>query len=188
MPKSSTATKRTPRTENDNSQRSENVIVPGLRANEYYPSPSWCVTLILDQVNLKQPVLDAGAGSGNIYYEVIKRYPNVVGVDIDPKFSPCVTSNYLEYGLDYGTTIMNPPFSLWMEFVQHARKNSEHVLALGRLDMLSSVKRHDFMRDTHPNVYVLSRRPSFTGDGATDSRSYAWFEWPGEGRWEVLHG
>ncbi len=38
------------------------------------------------------------------------------------------------------------------------------------------------------DVFVLSRRPSFLGNGMTDSSAYAWFVWgPGRGgRWSLL--
>lgn len=48
-------------------------------------------------------------------------------------------------------------------------------------------RRADFHRRHPSDVFVLPRRPSFTG-GGTDATEYAWFVWgPGRGnRWYVL--
>jgi hypothetical protein len=49
---------------------------------------------------------------------------------------------------------------------------------------------YEFFRTpaTACDVYVLSKRPSFSGNGKTDATAYAWFLFgPGRGgRWQVL--
>jgi len=74
--------------------------------------------------------------------------------------------------------ITNPPYSLAMEFVEHALTMADNVAMLLRLNFLASEKRAGFMRAHPPDVYVLPNRPSFTPDGKTDSIEYAWFVWP----------
>lgn len=87
--------------------------------------------------------------------------------------------------------ITNPPFSLAMEFVRRALqevKGQATVCMLLRLAFLASKQRAEFHRANPSDVYVLSKRPSFTSDGKSDSADYAWFLWgPGRGgHWEVL--
>lgn len=73
--------------------------------------------------------------------------------------------------------ITNPPFSLAQEFCQHALVYSEEVCMLLRLNFLGAQKRRDWWMAHEPNaLFVLSKRPDFTGDGG-DSCEYAWFYW-----------
>lgn len=76
-----------------------------------------------------------------------------------------------------GVIITNPPFSLALEFCEHARRHAPEVLMLLRLNFLGSQKRHDWWKRNEPNaLFVLSDRPDFTGGGG-DSCEYAWFAW-----------
>ena len=90
---------------------------------------------------------------------------------------------------DFDAVIMNPPYKQAMEFVQRARKlmGRRTVAALLRLSFLESQKRRAFWQENPADVYVLSRRPSFTA-GGTDSAAYAWFVWSREpgGRLSIL--
>lgn len=87
--------------------------------------------------------------------------------------------------------IANPPYSIALEFIEAAlsmRKSQGVVAFLLRINFLGSQERADWHR-AHPcKLYVLPRRPSFTG-GGTDATEYAWFVW-GEGHeagtWEIL--
>lgn len=78
----------------------------------------------------------------------------------------------------YDLIITNPPFSLAMEFLQKSLAEADTVIYLLRLNFLGSKKRQAFWFANRPShVLVLSSRPSFTGDGHTDSIEYAWFCW-----------
>lgn len=86
----------------------------------------------------------------------------------------------------FNVIITNPPFYLAEEIVRKALRCADHVAMLLRLAFLESRRREAFHEEHPSNVYVLSRRPSFMANGMTDSAAYAWFKWPGEGRWEIL--
>ncbi|MEO6575502.1 MAG: hypothetical protein ABIP89_16760, partial [Polyangiaceae bacterium] len=96
--------------------------------------------------------------------------------------------------LDLGLVISNPPFSLAQAFVQKsldlAKPTRATVAVLLRLAFLESKKRAKFHADNPSDVFVLTERPSFTGDGKSDSCAYAWFCFgPGRGnRWSILEG
>jgi hypothetical protein len=87
--------------------------------------------------------------------------------------------------------IMNPPYKLAVEFVQHAIAiGVPYVVALLRLNFLAGQKRAPWMRDYCPHVAVLPRRPGFMPDkpGRTDGAEYAWMCWGwSRGTWEILH-
>jgi hypothetical protein len=93
--------------------------------------------------------------------------------------------NDLTYGYDYlldnvayGCVVTNPPFSLAIEFCDHAIKRALHVFMLLRLNFLASKKRRDWWLKHRPDaLFILSERPSFTDNGKTDATDYAWFYW-----------
>ncbi len=73
--------------------------------------------------------------------------------------------------------ITNPPFSLAFEFAQHAVAHAPEVMLLLRLNFLASMKRRAWFLANEPSaLFVLSKRPDFTGGGG-DSCDYAWFYW-----------
>lgn len=74
--------------------------------------------------------------------------------------------------------VTNPPYSLAFEFCQHSVAMSEHVFLLLRLNFLASQKRREWFKAHEPSaLFILSERPSFTGNGKTDATDYAWFYW-----------
>lgn len=79
------------------------------------------------------------------------------------------------------TIITNPPFSIAETFLRKtfeiSKKNDSDVIMLLRLNFLGAQKRKTFWSEFPVSkIYVLSKRPSFTGKG-TDSTEYAWFIW-----------
>lgn len=115
----------------------------------------------------------------------------VVGVDVDPEasgFSACnraVVSDWREtcrdqiigpLPYDQALIIGNPPYGVkrkgeWQEHVEHAFlvAPEANVVFVLKLSFLAGLRRHAFWKKHPPwKVEVLSRRPSFTGDGNTD--------------------
>ena len=78
---------------------------------------------------------------------------------------------------------MNPPYKHAAEFIRaalHERVIGTKIAVLLRLNFLgSSRKRLDLVGPKAPlrSVIVMSKRPSFTGDGRTDACDYAWMVW-----------
>jgi hypothetical protein len=75
----------------------------------------------------------------------------------------------------------NPPYGAAAEHVARALGCAPVVAMLLRLNFLGSQKRLDFWRRNPADVYVLSERPSFDGEG-TDATEYAWFVWTPESK------
>ncbi len=76
-----------------------------------------------------------------------------------------------------GCILTNPPYSLALEFCDHALRHAPEVIMLLRLNFLGAQKRYDWWTKNEPNaLYILSERPDFTGGGG-DSTEYAWFIW-----------
>jgi len=75
--------------------------------------------------------------------------------------------------------ITNPPFFLAMELIQTLMRQfpHAHVVQLLRMNFWGTKKRQPFFEKYPPDMYVLPNRPSFKGEGKTDSIEYAWFVW-----------
>lgn len=87
-------------------------------------------------------------------------------------------ADFLEFDSYKPCILTNPPFSLAEEFITVARAHSKECFMLLRLNFLGGQKRKAFWKLNKPDaLFVLSERPSFTGDGKTDACEYAWFYW-----------
>lgn len=149
-------------------------------------------------------VLDAGCGDGNILAELRAAMPSAMieGVDFDATLVasararglPATECNF--FSLRSGpwhAIAMNPPFSDGLRFVAHAielvRPHGGFVVALLRLPWLAGACRADFHREHGSDLYVLPKRPDFTGGGG-DRTEYAWYVFGGQpgpgGRWTLL--
>ena len=134
-------------------------------------------------------ILEPCAGGGKMVKVLRDRFPLawIEANDIwDGSPIPYANKSYtldflkmLKGDADYDLIFTNPPYSLAEEIVTHALEtwSKATVVMLLRLNFLGSQKRKPFW-DKHPvsEIYVLSKRPSFTGKG-TDATEYAWFVW-----------
>ena len=134
-------------------------------------------------------ILEPSCGAGAFLRAIGERWPTarLTGIDADSaapaQFDdlPAFTfhkRDFLRWEQPTDLTIGNPPFSTAEEHVRHALKLSRvGVGFLLRLAFLESTKREAFWREHRPaRVFVLARRPSFTG-GGTDSAAYGFFWW-----------
>lgn len=180
--------------------------------NDFYATPGHVTRAILPLLPTHGKVIEPGCGSGAIVQEVLRhgvRAQDMIGIELDPELAktsacgtvmPVIVGDYLTMSrddissawLDVGLIIGNPPFSLAQEFVERslelAKSTNGTVAMLLRLAFLESKKRAAFHKANPCDVFVLSERPSFTGDGKSDSCAYAWLVWgPGRGnRWRIL--
>ena len=162
-------------------------------ARDFYRTPRWCVEALLECEPIAPPYFDPCCGDGAIL-EVLAEYGPSAGLDIhEPSAALCLSrglgvgcGDYLAH--DYseiprGSTVMNPPYRKAAEFIRQAiseRSRGGKVAALLRLNFLgSSRKRIDLVGPGSclRSVLVLSKRPSFTGDGRTDATEYCWMIW-----------
>jgi hypothetical protein len=132
-------------------------------------------------------VLEPHAGGGAFIRALMPVADNVIGLDCD-SFAPTLTAykgvtfgDFLTYcplnPIDW--VVGNPPYKNAELHVQQALKLArEGVGFLLRLSFLASLKRKSLWGAVPPaEIHVLSKRPSFTTDGATDSADYAFYIW-----------
>ncbi len=172
--------------------------------NDFYETPSWCVEAILPHLPIGGTVLDPCAGRGAILRACPASFDCRMAIEINKDMEydlRTIATGEFDLWIDDALSLsfwpkadlvlMNPPFSKAETFVRMAlsEQRAYHgtTCALLRLGFLASKKRADFLRANPPDVYVLSKRPSFNGEG-TDSCDYGFFVWgPGRGgRWFVL--
>lgn len=140
---------------------------------DFYPTPDYSFNVLLPFIPTKiNSFLEPCYGNGAIYNKI--NCNNKYFCEIQPPFN----KDYLKEKFDqkFDLIITNPPFSLAQEFLEKSLQESDLVFYLLRLNFLGSQKRKTFFNKvgTPDKLFILSKRPSFTG-GGTDSVEYAWF-------------
>lgn len=161
----------------------------GETGHEFYPTPEYAITPLLDSDLLTLPGgawVEPCVGTGNIVRAVATRRRDVEWTmyDIDERVAQhcpgAIVSDFLALSPPpemANVVIMNPPFSLALDFAMRAMAWASCVVMLQRLNWFGSKKRHRWLQDFAPDVYALPKRPSFRPDKLTDSVEYAWFVW-----------
>jgi len=142
-------------------------------ASDFYPTPMAAFEPLLHYIKqIPTPIWEPAQGDGRLVARLQHGGWKADGDDLINGY------DFLKDHTDRATIITNPPFSLALEFCQHAVKMSPNVFMLLRLNFLASVKRRAWFQANEPTaLFVLSKRPCFTDDGKTDSCDYAWFAW-----------
>ena len=86
----------------------------------------------------------------------------------------------------YDLCLTNPPFLFAQQFIEHSLEMCDQVAMLLRLNFIGSQERVEWHKKHVADLYPLTPRPGFTEDGGTDSTEYAWWIWPGTGRYKLL--
>lgn len=169
----------------------------GENPHDFFPTPEPVTRAFLDACPLPTEGLwcEPACGEGHIVRATgARRWATIDIRDVPaPDGVEChlPSTDFLKLDLPPGSfdvIITNPPFYLAEEFVRKALSCATHVAMLLRLAFLETRKREPLHREHPSDVYVLTRRPSFLTNGATDTSAYAWFVWgPGRGgRWFPL--
>jgi hypothetical protein len=177
-------------------------------AGDFYATPEWCVHAIMPHLPIGS-ILDPCAGDGAIFRGVrswrelpATVVPKFWALEIDATRRDALHDlatpprTFLVDALSVSSwpaadlTLTNPPYLRAEAFVRRALDEVRHgatVAMLLRLNFLEGQARAALHREHPADVYVLPRRPSFTGKG-TDATGYGWFCWgPGRGnRWSIL--
>lgn len=152
------------------------------RADDFYTTPAWCVKAIWPKLSAFSTCLDPCAGEGRLLMALqdLASSPMYRGIELDAERATlcaaqngigCVSGDALVNPADwlfpnlhrpYDLVIMNPPYSLALEFIQAAlASDAAETAVLLRLNFLASAKRAKFWREHPCDVYVLPKRPSF---------------------------
>jgi len=165
---------------------------------DFYPTPAWTTRALLNFCpptdlygeSFLDMLIEPCAGDGAIVRELRAAYPraNIVAIELRDTAaalaaagaSTIICADFFSTTIAHNASVIgNPPFSLAFEFAEKCVDSlARYVALLLRLNFLASAARKDFI-NAHPpsHLGILSRRPSFTADGKTDSSDYAWFVW-----------
>jgi 16S rRNA G1207 methylase RsmC len=157
--------------------------------DDFYVTPEYCTEAIIPHLKKPKILLEPACGDGAMTKIFKKHWPDVkiYGFELNQERAKLadiellgdnfLTKESLEIGkkLAPDLIITNPPFKHALEFVQQSLKMvapDGKVIMLLRLNWLGSQKRAEFLKHNTPSVYVLPKRPRFTGNG--DSCEYGW--------------
>ena len=163
---------------------------------DFYATPPDVVKKLTENIDLSKwgcDVLEPNAGNGNICRVIKNKYPTkkLTSIEIrDCEFNSLnecsdevIIGDYITLPITskYDIIIGNPPFNIAKECILKSLsllKDEGVLIFLLRTAFLESKVRYDFWQENPiSNLYVLSKRPSFTGGKGTDSTSYSWFIW-----------
>lgn len=138
--------------------------------SDFYPTPRSAFHPLLPFLP-KLPIWEPAQGDGRLVLYMRRYGLNAAGDDLNAGY------DFLTDPTPRACIVTNPPFSLSLEFCDHALSVSAEVFLLLRLNFLGGMGRKNWWLEHEPScLFVLSRRPSFTGNG-TDATEYAWFYW-----------
>lgn len=128
-------------------------------------------------------ILEPAAGDGAMLAPLRDRFGvEPSAYDANPRAAGIYTAPIMlmDYPDTYDLIFTNPPFEHALDFARRGLGLLEpggYLVLFLRLAFLASKKRSAFFREHLPTeVWVVSRRPRFTGDGS-DWSDYAWFVW-----------
>lgn len=150
------------------------------KRNEYdaYGTPTWCTEAIVKQVTWGASpfILEPCKGKGAIL-DVLHMNALMLTDWCEIQEGKDFLTEDFQPSCRYDFVLTNPPFSLAQEFIERSLEIANCVIMLLRINFLASSRRKEFWKRNPPTaIHVLTKRPSFTGNG-TDATDYAWFVW-----------
>ena len=151
---------------------------------DFYPTPQWATTALMDNEPFKGDVWECACGDGAMSVVISDAGNNVISSDLYDR-------GYGEIGHDFMTTdrrqpniVTNPPFNSAEGFVARGLQAADRKFALLlRLAFLEGANRANtiFHRCPPSRVWVFSERITFYMKGAqiagSGTTAYAWFVW-----------
>lgn len=167
--------------------------------DEFYPTDPKVVMALLESDLVDLPGgtwIEPCAGTGRIVATVNEYRTDVdwIMCELNDRFDPFLSrirrprmDTIATYG-DFvhrewaypmaSVLIMNPPFSLTLQFVKAGLERAHYVVCVQRQGWFGTKERSPWLRNYCPDAFTLPWRPSFRPDGKTDSCEYCWYIWP----------
>ena len=166
--------------------------MPDAREAEAFETPRWAVEAILDREILTEWVYDPCSGRGVLADAALER--GYMVFEMDKYFwgrEKCLLGDFLdnadsELVVSNNTVLMNPPFSLAVEFVERCfALNARKIVCFQRFAWWESKGRREFWEQHPPNrVYVCGDRATcWRFDIPEEERrngtttSHCWYVW-----------
>lgn len=151
-------------------------------ARDFYATPEAAFRPLLNYLHFDVYFWEPACGDGRIVRWLLESGRRACGADLHPGNGCAIIRDFLTDPSRRQFIITNPPFSLALEFCNHALTHAPEVMMLLRLNFLASQLRRPWWAVHEPDaLFVLSERPSFGknkhGRKGTDACEYAWFYW-----------
>lgn len=154
-------------------------------SDDFFPTPSWAVDVLLNYEKFKGNIFEPACGTGNISKILKENKYEVISNDIIDRGYGDFHGDYLSINTIYDNVITNPPYNKANQFVLHALRFSRNKVAmLLRLSFLEGAARYSELYAKNPpsKVYVFSKRLTFMpetikGNSGSGPTAYAWFVW-----------
>ena len=158
---------------------------PGGRPkDDFYPTPDYAVTALLEKEPLIGGVWEPACGMGHISKVLEAAGLSVVSTDLQDYGYGIPGVDFLKAKRLLAPNIVtNPPYKLADAFVRQAiRLEAEKICLLLKLSFLEGVGRRELFRESPPaRIYVFSKRLQMTRNGAEYRNrgmiAFAWFVW-----------
>jgi len=156
------------------------------RTNDAYYTPDFLIKSFLEKkyVTFNGLILEPCAGEKAIANVLKQNFPDIVLETNDINTDLDVNLHYdcrelLSLPQHYDWIITNPPFNQAHEIIPLAyEKATQGIVMLLRLSYLEPCSnRKEWLSQHPPNILVVNKRVSFTGNGKSDSCTTAWFVW-----------
>jgi len=123
---------------------------------DFYSTPEAAFKPLLPFLSCHVKLWEPAWGDGRLVRWMVEAHLDAAGDDLKDGY------DFLKDESQRGCIITNPPFSLALEFCNHAISHAPHVFMLLRLNFLASASRRDWWRAHPPSaLFILSERPSF---------------------------
>ena len=152
--------------------------------DDFYPTPKYAVKELLKREVFNGNIWECACGEGDISEVFLKKGFDVKSTDlIDRGFGE--VGNFFETDFVADNIVTNPPYKHALEFVNEAKKKSNHKIAMFlKTVFLESEKRKAMFEDKEfplKTVYQFSKRVTLYKDGVKMKNSgmiaYAWYVW-----------
>ncbi len=172
---------------------------PGRRPFDLYPTHEAITRHLLQRVDVRGRVVEPCAGPGDMARVLAEdgRVSRVITNDVDPQWACDFTGDACDplaaiWQSSFDWCVTNPPFNVASAVLAQAMRRAQAGVAfLLRVTFVEPVsERGDWMaahEDSMIGFYPLGQpRPSFTGDGNTDSTTAAWCVWRKGWSWDGM--
>ena len=151
------------------------------RGDSYY-TPPWCYEALPIDWNNYKTAFEPSMGDGRIFLFLEEHNIQMDGRDLDWQGQTDDDENFFHWDGSVDLIMGNPPFSQALQFMTHSLPRCKTLMFLLPLNFLASKKRYKdiFSKNPPDTLFVLAKRPSFSGDGRTASQDYGWFIWQQE--------
>ena len=149
---------------------------------DFYPTPKSLVWVIEDLIKqeFKDKIIFEPCSGDNSIVEVLQDFNYQVEANDLYKGG----LDYLATSFNFNQIITNPPFNLWDDFVLKAKKETEKLLVIGRLNYFGTTSRfNNGIWSNLKSVYCFNRyidyRTPLRNDGLFNvgAMATAWFLW-----------